>query len=52
MAVHYHMPKGLSVQVHRKYEDFLEELISRFPHEKKGIETFYNECWTVREKFQ
>ncbi|CAI5472148.1 unnamed protein product [Closterium sp. Yama58-4] len=47
VAVHYHMPNGLSVQVHRSYEQFLEELIVRFPHEKDGIRKFYDECWTV-----
>ncbi|CAI5476466.1 unnamed protein product [Closterium sp. Yama58-4] len=47
VAVHYHMPNALSVQVHRSYEQFLEELIARFPHEKDGIRKFYDECWTV-----
>ncbi|GJP37936.1 hypothetical protein CLOM_g22384 [Closterium sp. NIES-68] len=47
VAVHYHMPKGLSVQVHRSYEQFLGELTSRFPHEKEGIRKFYDECWVV-----
>ncbi|CAI5490262.1 unnamed protein product [Closterium sp. Naga37s-1] len=47
VAVHYHMPNGLSVQVHRGYEQFLEELMARFPHERAGIRQFYDECWTV-----
>ncbi|CAI7870092.1 unnamed protein product, partial [Closterium sp. NIES-53] len=47
VAVHYHMPNGLSVQVHRSYEQFLEELVARFPHERDGIRKFYDECWTV-----
>lgn len=47
VAVHYHMPKGISVQVHRKYEEFLSELTGRFPHERDGIKRFYDECWVV-----
>eukprot|EP00271_Cylindrocystis_brebissonii_P005043 TRINITY_DN16994_c0_g1_i1.p1 TRINITY_DN16994_c0_g1~~TRINITY_DN16994_c0_g1_i1.p1 ORF type:complete len:646 (-),score=98.20 TRINITY_DN16994_c0_g1_i1:751-2688(-) len=46
-AVHYHMPNGLSVKVHRGYDEFLAELVSRFPGEEKGIRRFYGECWTV-----
>ncbi|GAX80222.1 hypothetical protein CEUSTIGMA_g7660.t1 [Chlamydomonas eustigma] len=51
--VHYHLPKsnrfpqGLDVQVWRKYEDFIQEMITRFPHEESGIKGFYGECWTV-----
>lgn len=47
VTVHYHLPNSLSVQVHREYEDFLKELISRFPHEEAGIRTFYDEAWKV-----
>ncbi|KAI5074482.1 hypothetical protein GOP47_0010443 [Adiantum capillus-veneris] len=46
-TVHYHMPNGLSVRVHRDYEAFLYELTSTFPHEAKGIRSFYGECWRV-----
>lgn len=31
----------------RKYEDFIEELSQKFPHERKGIRKFYDECWRV-----
>ena len=31
----------------RRYKDFVEELSARFPHERKGIEAFYGECWAV-----
>jgi prolycopene isomerase len=34
--------------VWRKYEDFIQELGDRFPHERKGIRDFYDESWTVR----
>lgn len=46
-TVHYHMPNGLSVRVHRDYEAFLYELTSIFPHETQGIHSFYGECWRV-----
>lgn len=46
-TVHFHLPDDLSVQVCRDYNDFVEELSSKFPHEKEGIKKFYNECWKV-----
>jgi prolycopene isomerase len=46
-TVHFHLPGDLSVLVHRKYEDFINELVSKFPHEKEGILKFYDTCWTV-----
>ncbi|MCO5548472.1 hypothetical protein L7F22_001930 [Adiantum nelumboides] len=46
-TVHYHMPDGLSVRVHRDYEAFMYELTSIFPHEAKGIRSFYGDCWRV-----
>uniref|UniRef100_A0A7I4CNY9 Amine oxidase domain-containing protein n=1 Tax=Physcomitrium patens TaxID=3218 RepID=A0A7I4CNY9_PHYPA len=36
VTVHYHLPGDLSVQVHREYDKFLVELISRFPHEENA----------------
>lgn len=47
VQVRYHLPEGLDVRVHRDYEKFLQELISRFPHEEKGIRKFYDACWSV-----
>ncbi|MEM9908219.1 MAG: FAD-dependent oxidoreductase, partial [Cyanobacteria bacterium P01_D01_bin.44] len=47
VQIHYHLPDGLDLKVHREYERFLAELIQRFPHEAKGIRRFYNECWRV-----
>ena len=41
------MPQGLEVKVWRDYEQFLQELGDRFPHERKGIRKFYDECWRV-----
>ncbi|RLM70097.1 carotenoid isomerase 1 [Panicum miliaceum] len=46
-TVHFHLPGDLSVLVHRKYEDFTNELISKFPHEKEGILKFYGTCWKI-----
>ncbi|WP_218082088.1 carotenoid isomerase [Anthocerotibacter panamensis] len=47
VQVHYHLPEGLNVRVHRDYDRFLGELQARFPHERRGIQTFYGECWQV-----
>ncbi|PPS20148.1 hypothetical protein GOBAR_AA00418 [Gossypium barbadense] len=46
-TVHFHLPNNLSVQVHREYSEFINELISKFPHEKEGILKFYGECWKI-----
>ncbi|MEN9218013.1 MAG: carotene isomerase [Gloeomargarita sp. DG_2_bins_126] len=47
VQVHYHLPGHQQVRVHRDYEQFLAELTQLFPHEKKGIRRFYDECWRV-----
>ncbi|MEB3160364.1 MAG: carotenoid isomerase [Synechocystis sp.] len=47
VQIHYHLPSGLDLKVHRDYEQFLQELIAKFPHEAKGIRQFYDECWRV-----
>ena len=39
--------QGLEVKVWRDYDQFLQELGDRFPHERKGIRKFYDECWRV-----
>ncbi|MDX2213190.1 MAG: carotene isomerase [Oculatellaceae cyanobacterium bins.114] len=47
VQIHYHLPQGLDLKVHRDYEMFLQELTAHFPHEKQGIRKFYDECWAV-----
>ncbi|MEB3882676.1 carotenoid isomerase [Lyngbya sp. CCY1209] len=47
VQIHYHLPGGLEVRVHRDYEKFLQELGEKFPHERGGIRKFYDECWQV-----
>jgi prolycopene isomerase len=47
VQIHYHLPEGLELKVHRQYEKFLHELTEHFPHEAKGIRQFYDECWKV-----
>ncbi|MGL5035397.1 MAG: carotenoid isomerase, partial [Microcystaceae cyanobacterium] len=47
VQIHYHLPQQLEIKVHRDYEKFLQELITRFPQEEKGIRCFYDECWRV-----
>jgi prolycopene isomerase len=43
----YHLPGGLHVAVARDYGQFLADLTSLFPHEAKGIRSFYDTCWQV-----
>lgn len=47
VQIHYHLPENLELKVHRDYEKFLQELITIFPKEEKGIRGFYGECWDV-----
>ena len=47
VQIHYHLPEGLDLKVHRDYEKLLQELTERFPHERRGIRQFYDECWKV-----
>lgn len=47
VQIHYHLPRGLELKVHKDYEKFLQELIAHFPHERQGIRKFYDECWQV-----
>jgi len=47
VQVHYHLPDGLEVEVARDYQRFIDHLSSKFPHEKRGIKQFYDECWGV-----
>ncbi|CAA0822547.1 Prolycopene isomerase- chloroplastic [Striga hermonthica] len=46
-TVHYHLPNNLSVRVHREYNEFIYELVRRFPHEREGILKFYGICWKI-----
>uniref|UniRef100_A0A0E0F6U7 prolycopene isomerase n=1 Tax=Oryza meridionalis TaxID=40149 RepID=A0A0E0F6U7_9ORYZ len=46
-TVHFHLPGDLSVLVHREYDDFVTELVNKFPHEKEGILKFYGTCWKI-----
>jgi prolycopene isomerase len=43
----YHLPNGFEVATHYDREQFLAELIERFPKEAKGIRTFYDELEKV-----
>jgi prolycopene isomerase len=47
VQIHYHLPNDLKVKVHRDYEQFIQELGDRFPHERQGIRQFYDECWSI-----
>ena len=43
----YHLPGGLNVAVDRDYGRFITDLTALFPHEAKGIRSFYDTCWQV-----
>ncbi|MUL38183.1 carotenoid isomerase [Gloeocapsopsis dulcis] len=47
VQIHYHLPKGIDLKVHKNYEKFLQKLGDIFPHERQGIRQFYDECWKV-----
>jgi prolycopene isomerase len=47
VQVQYHLPDNLDIKVHQDYEQFLQELFVKFPHESQGIRKFYDECWQV-----
>ena len=47
VQLEYHLPDGLRIAVDRDYEQFLSDLIARFPHEARGIRHFYDTCWQV-----
>jgi prolycopene isomerase len=47
VQIHYHLPDGLDLKVHRDYDQWLQELIAYFPHERQGIRRFYDECWRI-----
>ena len=47
VQIHYHLPNGLELKIHRDYEKFLQELTANFPREHEGIRKFYDECWKV-----
>ncbi len=43
----YHLPENIDIAVDRNYNQFIDDLINRFPHEAKGIRRFYDTCWKV-----
>ncbi|QNI85379.1 carotenoid isomerase [Synechococcus sp. PROS-7-1] len=47
VQLEYHLPDGLSMQVDRDYNGFMDRMAARFPHEAKGIRAFYDRCWQV-----
>ncbi|KAK4432625.1 Prolycopene isomerase, chloroplastic [Sesamum alatum] len=46
-TVHFHLPNDFSIQVHREYNEFISELVRKFPHEREGILKFYGVCWKI-----
>lgn len=45
--IEWGLAQGLEVKVWRDYEEFVQELGNKFPHEREGIRKFYDECWRV-----
>ncbi len=43
----YHLPNKVELTVDRDYNKFIGDLVKLFPHEKDGIERFYETCWKV-----
>ncbi len=43
----YHLPQNLEIAVDRNYQRYIHDLTSKFPHEEKGIKSFYETCWQV-----
>ena len=43
----YHLPDDFEIAVDRNYKKFIAKLINLFPHEEKGINHFYETCWSV-----
>lgn len=47
VQVRYHLPDDIDIRVHRDYNQFVDTLSARFPHERNGIRRFYDACWSV-----
>ncbi len=47
VQIHYHLPGNLEIKVHRDYENYLQELIQKFPLERQGLRRFYDAFWQV-----
>ena len=49
VQIHYHLPNGFSIPAFYNRHEFLNALGARFPHERDGIEKFYNELEAVHD---
>ncbi|MGF1602382.1 MAG: carotenoid isomerase [Thermosynechococcaceae cyanobacterium] len=47
VQIHYHLPKDLEIKVHHEYENYLQELIEKFPAEREGLRGFYDAFWPI-----
>ena len=47
VQLEYHLPNGFSISVDREYEKFIYKLSEQFPHEREGINKFYETCASV-----
>ena len=47
VQLEYHLPNNFNLSVDKNYKNFISKLSKRFPHEKNGIEKFYQICEKV-----
>ena len=47
VQLEYHLPNNFSISVDKNFKKFINKLLDRFPHEKKGINKFYGTCEKV-----
>jgi prolycopene isomerase len=47
VQIHYHLPEGLEIKVHRDYEKYLQELSHVFPETRQGLRHFYDAFWQI-----
>ena len=47
VQLEYHLPENFNLSVDKSYKKFIKKLTEKFPHEKKGIEKFYQTCEKV-----
>ena len=47
VQLEYHLPNNFNISVDKNFKKFINKLLDRFPHEKKGINKFYGTCEKV-----
>jgi len=47
VQLEYHLPNNFNISVDKNYSEFIKKVINKFPHEEKGIKSFYKTCQKV-----